>query len=1050
MDIQTGIICLGVAGISAVAIFVIFVMFGMKEKTYDEAIAEQRKMPEENLLLTRAKEKSKEKKQKKAGKKVKEKPAEAEKSSRSEVGNAPASQATEKPSRVEFGEPEAEVINERPLQEDHKKMKKKKDKVKPILLNKDEHTPILATPPPIPANHFEEILPKDDLLLKRKESKEDLNVKTSEEIPEVKETVASVGDGKKSGGSKGTGGKADKQTSGKSEKQGAQKLPEKNPSSAKVDKVAAAASHATTKSEKQEPLSTEKSAATAEKISPPQKPEKSVPAPKVEKVVEHGTPPAISKERSKKKKNTDLATLQQMSGDREGVNVSLLVPLVRKAELSRSEIQILIDLLLNKQQEGPAVLDSEWIEGRQDPVAKLKKQLADKEKALAEEQEASQAVQSKLRELRAELNSERSRLLQACRQLEESLAGRQAEVQALAARLQHAAESHGADKQALAQVQAKHAEEQAMLRKLQQELDQSQAAFQQELVGQRQQLELHIAGLGEQMAQMEGAYKAQVEQLHLQLQELGSQNSSLSAELGQRQRELDDLGDKLVHMQKAATQHLAVQLEESRKALADAEDRLAYSRRGELDQQQMCEDLREQLEATAARNAELEGEAGRLSAQVAAFHRVQDENKQLAEQVASLSQLQLEVQQLREENESLATQMTAVTERPAAEGRENGDLHYAEEKGEDESAKQTEALLEEATAELKQKSAALERLSEEVFSCKTEMSRLSEELDGQREKNNALRTKNWKVMEALSAAEKTAESKAKQCEKLVSESIEKTKINCESSTKELLLRIFPEISVKVQDYHEWLAQFEQRANSLLSELRSRPQHNSSAMLLDAERNNTELQDAVANYKTIIKTMEGELEKTKDRLQQEVDSCRKRLQDKELEVVQLRQENERLQQLSVDDQQADTDGVGVQFALSCIGKSLPLITTEMQAKLLEIQKKLDTVSSEKLEVTQKYEALQKSSYELQTELMRCRDTISSLQQIKEELETQLSGLQKQQAKACSGESRLMGDDEDDVSQQQMDKFNGVDDAHHSVAANGASSEPSTPEGGSGKK
>jgi hypothetical protein len=43
------------------------------------------------------------------------------------------------------------------------------------------------------------------------------------------------------------------------------------------------------------------------------------------------------------------------------VNVSLLVLLVRKAELSRSEIQILIDLLLNKQQ-GSAVGNSEWIE----------------------------------------------------------------------------------------------------------------------------------------------------------------------------------------------------------------------------------------------------------------------------------------------------------------------------------------------------------------------------------------------------------------------------------------------------------------------------------------------------------------------------------------------------------------------------------------------------------------------------------------------------------------------------------------------------------------
>lgn len=43
-----------------------------------------------------------------------------------------------------------------------------------------------------------------------------------------------------------------------------------------------------------------------------------------------------------------------------------------------------------------------------------------------------------------------------------------------------------------------------------------------------------------------------------------------------------------------------------------------------------------------------------------------------------VSKLQLETRQLREENESLAAQVTAVTERPAAEGRENGDV--AEEK----------------------------------------------------------------------------------------------------------------------------------------------------------------------------------------------------------------------------------------------------------------------------------------------------------------------------------------------------------------------------------
>jgi hypothetical protein len=51
------------------------------------------------------------------------------------------------------------------FQEDKKK--KKKEKVKPILLNKDEQSHIVEVAP-VPANHFEEIQPKDDLLLKQK------------------------------------------------------------------------------------------------------------------------------------------------------------------------------------------------------------------------------------------------------------------------------------------------------------------------------------------------------------------------------------------------------------------------------------------------------------------------------------------------------------------------------------------------------------------------------------------------------------------------------------------------------------------------------------------------------------------------------------------------------------------------------------------------------------------------------------------------------------------------------------------------------------------
>lgn len=78
----------------------------------------------------------------------------------------------------------------------------------------------------------------------------------------------------------------------------------------------------------------------------------------------------------------------------------------------------------------------------------------------------------------------------------------------------------------------------------------------------------------------------------------------------------------------------------------------------------------EQLLAQVAKVKDLQAETQRL----------QEENNHLISQVSSFSQLEEEAQQLREENESLAAQVTAMTERPAAEGRENGDLHYPEEK----------------------------------------------------------------------------------------------------------------------------------------------------------------------------------------------------------------------------------------------------------------------------------------------------------------------------------------------------------------------------------
>lgn len=112
-----------------------------------------------------------------------------------------------------------------------------------------------------------------------------------------------------------------------------------------------------------------------------------------------------TKQQNKKQKDLkdSVVGLEKLS-ESDTVGVSLLMNLFRRAELNRSEIQILIDYLLNRQQDMPSS-HSEWSD---DICQKLKRQLEEKEKALAEEQEASIGIQAKLRELRTEINTERA------------------------------------------------------------------------------------------------------------------------------------------------------------------------------------------------------------------------------------------------------------------------------------------------------------------------------------------------------------------------------------------------------------------------------------------------------------------------------------------------------------------------------------------------------------------------------------------------------------------------------------------------------------------
>ncbi|CAL7948527.1 unnamed protein product [Xylocopa violacea] len=1033
MDVQTGLVYVAVVVISA-AVIVLVSLFGIKEKSYEEAIAEQRKFPESDLLLSK-KDKGKEKKHKnKAGKKVKEKKEEKEEKEDKE----------EKPEHVQFEE-NPQILPLEPLVREGSKGSKKKskhEKVKPILVNKDEPLVIVtelssSQPLSAEANHFDLIQPKDDLELIRSHSKENLQ---------------------QIGQSAPVANKSPKDTPTKSKKNAKDPVKKKD-ENVKEEK----------KEEKKESVTNANTVPVVHKDPIKEVKElKETPVKDIKEVTKEAAPltQSTNKESKKTKKKNDI--LAQIGGDKDAVNVSLLMPLVQKAELSRSEIQILIDQLLNKQLDNPSE-HSEWTEGRADPVIKLKKQLAEKEKALADEHEANIAFQNKLKELRAELNSERSRLSANVRQLEEALNAKVTETQTLHTRMQHILESHAAEKQGftrqIEQLQTKVNENAAIIHKMQEEQGQTQGHLQQELIAQRKQMEVQFA----QMHDNENALKAQLAQKHVEVQELQSElqatcDSStaeiemLRQQLGLMQGQLMHAEGQLQHFKEAGDrlQDVARQLEESHRAHADLDHRLKSAHRHEQELQKQVNSLQSELNAVkseandaSALKAELNkaqsellkltselsasmneakseaaeittlkmalvnkeeelkksqeelnnvrielkqstetisqleaqlnttqknldsvktefekvtenfkktlsqisiyqsnmekseeelsqvrneldktraelkavtetaNEMKMLKVEVNKLHsnekqlnetqlqatRLQEENDRLSTQLINLADLQKQLKQLQEENESLASQLAATTERPAAEGRENGiddnvqkNVQLVEQTN---LLAQKESQLNTLTTELTHKEAELNRLNAQVDALQTDVNnqrsltaRLSKDLEAQRSKNNELRMKNWKVMEALSAAELRVKSDNG---RNFDEVTQKIKIEQEELTKALLQRIFPEIKVSEKSHDQWLKVFEEKVNAALASLKKK---NTVDTHLELEKQNKNLQDMVSHYKQIIDDTEGMLNKLQTHVESEETRWETQLQEKENEIANLRIElNELLNKLN---------------------------------------------------------------------------------------------------------------------------------------------------------
>uniref|UniRef100_A0AAG5CTP6 Ribosome receptor lysine/proline rich domain-containing protein n=1 Tax=Anopheles atroparvus TaxID=41427 RepID=A0AAG5CTP6_ANOAO len=480
-------------------------------------------------------------------------------------------------------------------------------------------------------------------------------------------------------------------------------------------------------------------------------------APVVEVKKQEPRPVPAHKDKSAKKKRSELITQELAAEVADAVNVQTLVNILNKADLPRNDIQILIDFLLNKQQDTLAKDPSEWNDPS-DPLQKLKKQLQEKESALAEEQKAAAGLQAKLKELRQELNGEKMQTGAALKAYLEELNNKKQEVHHLTVELTSLKDKAAAEKHTLSY----------------------------------------------QFQQLQAKY-IQLSKEHAAAQDQGSSIAQLNNDLQLLQQEL---------MAKSQLLNEKLQSEEELMKKKTEYEILLHNSE---------ELLRQRVQKLTAYENEL--------------HQLRMELAQKDELSKTCQQQSYENEQLKAELQAKQKQAAVAASAAAAAAVANSqadESNRVEIRNLQNALDSTKSKLEVYRTELVECKSLLTDYKQQANELKAKEEQLQKQLDEQRQKNDNLRTKNWKLVEALQDAERRrgpaskmtttttatatmiGSEKVEQQQKLLASSAEKPvdvgKIVLEEQnrTKDLLVQLLqptgvvPALPVDATDFQSWL------------------------------------------------------------------------------------------------------------------------------------------------------------------------------------------------------------------------------------------------------
>ncbi|XP_034753346.1 ribosome-binding protein 1a isoform X3 [Etheostoma cragini] len=609
------------------------------------------------------------------------------------------------------------------------------------------------------------------------------------------------------------------------------------------------------------------------------------------------------KKKASKKKTESVAAVDSADAPLY-LPYKALVSTISSMVFSEGEAHRLIEILSEK----VGIIQDTWHKASQkgDPVAMLKKQLEEREKQLALEQEDATAAKNRLRELTKELSAEKSKVASVETRLSSQLSKREQEMIALQARMQASYQDHVAQTQGL----------NAKIVSLQEQLEKGPNA---QLARLQQENSILRDALNQATSQAESKQNAE-------LAKLRQECTKLTKELGEKTESLhaDEIIRKGLEAKVSATEKQLSLLQASH-----GESEQALQRRLE----EVCEELRvtqsrnNSLQATlddaqqdSSKLSEFQVQIGRLEDEIsersaqaealtAQLEETRAEKSQLVQQVASINALLEASQTKKEEDNNQQVNAAEVEQLKLSLQEKDGQLNTLHEELKQLQMKQEAA--ENTVVELEQKNKSedislITSLQDELKNLKEEMVQLNSTPQSDNSTELALLQNSLTEKDTLvtSLQEELREVREKTA---IDANVTEKLATFQTEAKESLQTLFPQIPVETEQSN-WLQVFTQKAKEALSQQSQESQETAALpelleKLKEAEESHSTLHAECEQYRTVLAETEGMLKHLQKSVEEEelvwkskIANSEEQLREALENVSKLEAENQSVEQL----------------------------------------------------------------------------------------------------------------------------------------------------------